>query len=67
MSYVFLIPKKFDSWSKNVLSGQFISGEISAEKKFLGNFYSTKRFVFKIQGELWPFSRILAVYCQLVP
>ena len=29
----------------------FISGEISVEKFFLENFYFTKRFVFKFQGE----------------
>jgi len=31
MNYVFLVPKKFDSWSKNVIAGQFVvhSGDIS--------------------------------------
>ena len=35
MSYVFVVPKKFDSWSENVISGhfRFISGEICAVKK----------------------------------
>jgi len=38
MDFVFLVPKKFDLWSKNVIAGHFrlISGEIFAEKIFLG-------------------------------
>ena len=47
MNYVFLVLKKLDSWSKNVISGQFLVhfGAISAENFILENFYSTKRSV----------------------
>jgi len=46
MNYVFLVLKNSIRGLKNV-----ISGEISAEKNFLENFYSTKRYVFEFQGE----------------
>ena len=73
MNYVFLVIKKFDSWSKMsfLVNFWFISGEISAEKFFFGKFYSAKRFVFEFQGESleqflsYRAQRILAVYSQL--
>ena len=81
----FLCSKNSIRGLKNISSGQFlvhfwfIFGEISAEKFFLENFYSTKRFVFEFQGEsrnFWAIVLIfavmniledLAIYCQLVP
>ena len=69
MDNVFLVPKKFDSCSKK-MSFPVDLRFISAEKKFLVNFYCIKRFVFEFQGdffELFISQRILAVYCQLVP
>ena len=62
MSCVFLVPKKSIrglEMSFPVIF-RFISGEISAEKKFFEHFYSTKRFVFEFQGRL-PLSYFWAI------
>ena len=48
------MPKKLDSWSKNVIPGQF-PGHFRwnfRRKFFLENFYCTKRIVFEFQGGL---------------
>ena len=52
MSYVFLVLKKSIRGLKISFPVifRFISGEISAEKKF-EHFYRIKRFVFEFQGE----------------
>jgi hypothetical protein len=53
VNYVFLVPKKLDSWSETChFRSIFGSSEISAENFFFfENFYCTKRFVFEFQGE----------------
>ena len=52
MTYVFLVPEKFDYWSKMSFPVilWFISGEISAEKNS-EHLYRTKRLVLEFQGE----------------
>ena len=49
MSYVILVPKKFDS--KNAISGRFRFISVKFPDFFFEPFDSTKRFVFEFQGE----------------
>jgi len=82
INYVILVPEKFDSWSKKChfrsIFGSF-PVKLPPEKKFLGKFYCTKRFVVEFHwGSLQLFLSYGAhfrryqhlsiwVYCQLVP
>ena len=54
MNNVFLVHKKFDSWSKKChfrsISGSFPM-KLPSKNFFLEKFYCTKRFVFEFQGE----------------
>ena len=46
MNNVFLVPKKFDKWSKNVITGSF-PVKFPSSKILLDNFYCPKRFIFE--------------------
>ena len=67
MSYVFLVPKKFDSWSKNVISGHFsVHFRWNSRRKiFLNIFIEPKDSSLNFRGSLlsyfWPIMLISAV------
>ena len=51
ITYVLIVPKKFDLWSEKCRFRSFFGSFPVHFKNFLEHFYRTKRFVFEFQGE----------------